>query len=1251
MTDRVGQHFGNYRLVALLGLGGFAEVYLGQHVRLDLQAAIKVLHSHPTISEAEHFQHEAQTIARLVHPAIVRIFDFDVQDGIPFLVMDYAAGGSLRQRYPKGSVVPLPLILSFVKQVASALQYAHDQHLIHRDVKPENMLVGRHEEVLLSDFGLVTLMPQSLSPQATEPMEQSLVGTTSYLAPEQLRGKAEVASDQYSLGIVVYEWLCGKPPFQGHFLEAAVQHISSPPPSLREQLPRLSPAIEEVVMRALAKEPEQRFPSVQDFATALEDAYQQEASPRLTPVLAPNHEAETGCRPSSLRQLPTGTVTFLFTNLEGSTHLLQQLGDRYASVLSECRHLLRTAFQQWKGHEVDTQGDAFFVAFARATDAISAAVEAQRALVSHAWPEGTAVRVRMGLHTGEPSLTSEGYVGLDVHRAARIMSAGHGGQVLLSQATSTLVEHDLPDDVSLRDLGEHRLQDLQGPQRLFQLAISDLPSDFPPLKTLDTSPHNLPIQPTPFIGREQEVTTARDLLGREEVRLLTLTGPGGIGKTRLGLQVAADLSERFVNGVFFVDLAPISDPDLVLSTIAQTLGISEAGGQPPLALLKTALKDKHLLLLLDNFEQVVDAAVVVAEVLAACPKLKVLVTSRVVLHVRAERQFDVPPLALPDPQHLRNLAALSQYEAVALFIQRAQAVKADFAVTNANAPAVAGICARLDGLPLAIELAAARAKFFAPTALLARLEQGLALLTGGARDLPVRQQTLRGTLAWSYDLLTQEEQQLFRRLSIFVNGCTTEAAEVVCRAAGELEGDVLDGLLSLVDKSLLRQEASAEGEPRFGMLQLLREFGLEAQALAGETELTRQAHAAYYLRLSEEAEPELGRAHQAAWLERLEAEHDNLRAALLWSLEHENAEMGLRLAGALGWFWMRHSHVSEGRMWYTSILRLAEGTQPTHLRAKALAGASGLAWYQGDYPAARALGEECVTLCRVLEDKRELAISLIWLSFTMGQQGNQKTASLLAEESVALFRQLEDRWGVALALFCLANATHSLHDYSLARSYYEESLTLIRAVGDKWIEALVLGSLGVSAFVQGDYTVARPLLEEGVVLLRAQRDKRDLAIFLYYLGRVTRHEGDSQQAVALFEESLALYEEIGQKPGIARLRCILGNMACDKGDYGQAGAQLKESLALMQESKSRRSIASVLEGFAMLTVAQQQATLAARWLGAAEGLREAIGAPLPFDERADYEQAVAAARTALGEEAFARAWAQGRAMPLEQVIT
>ena len=950
-------------------------------------------------------------------------------------------------------------------------------------------------------------------------------------------------------------------------------------------------------------------------------------------------------------EAPTGTVTFLFTDIEGSTTRWEHHPDAMRTALARHDTLLRQIIPAHNGFVFKMVGDAVYAAFAIPADAVSAALAAQQAVVAEEWGEVGPLRVRMALHTGAAQSRDDDYFGPTLNRVARVLSTGYGGQILLSLATLELARDALPTGASVKDLGEHALKDLLRPEHIFQLCILDLPSEFPPLKSLTHQTHNLPVQPTPFLGREQEVAAVCNLLHRPEVRLVTLTGPGGIGKTRLGLQVAAELADLFADGVFLVPLAPVSDPKQVVPTSIQTLGISEAGGQPPLALLKTALKDKHMLLLLDNFEQVVDAAVVVAEVLTACPKLTMLVTSRVVLRVQAEREFALPPLSMPNLKRLPDLGALSQYESVALFIQRAQAVKADFAVTNTNAPAVAAICARLDGLPLAIELAAARIKYFPPQALLSRLEQGLSVLSGGARDLPVRQQTLRGTIAWSYDLLTQEEQKLFRRLSIFVNGCTWEAVEVVCRAAGELEGDVLDGLLSLVDKSLLRQEESTEGEPRFWMLQLLREFGREALAIAGETELTRQGHALYYLALAEEAEPELEQAQQAVWLDRLEAEYDNLRAALLWSLEHAKAETGLRLAGALRWFWMRRSHLSEGRTWLTSMLGLAEGVEPTHLRAKALAAASGLAWLQGDYPAASAFGEESVTLCRALENKRELAFSLMWLACTASSQGDPKTASVLAEESVTFFRQVEDRWELALALNVQGNATHRLQDYSLARSCYEESLALSRALGDKWCEALSLGSLGVSAFVHTEYAQARPLLEEGVVLMRAQRDKRDLAFFLYYLGRLRRHEGNNQQAMALFEESLAHYEELGNKPGIARLLWILGKMDCDKGDYGQAGAHLNESLALMQEIKNLRGIASVLEGFATLTMLQQQAKLAARLLGAVGVLREAIGAPLPPDERADYEQTLAAARTALGEEAFARAWAEGRATPLEQTIT
>src|SRR6266566_2456894 len=714
MPDHVGQQLGSYQLIQMLGQGQWGSVYLGEHVHLRTQAAIKLLHGPWDEREVEGFLGEARILASLRHPHIVRVLDFGVQQGTPFLVMEYAPGGTLRQLHPKGMRLPLQTVIAYLKQVASALQYAHDQRLIHRDLKPENLLLRHDQQVWLSDFGLAVVAHSARS----QPVQQT-AGTLAYMAPEQLRCHVTAASDQYALVVLAYEWLAGSRPFSGSSIQVAVQQTLASPSLLREKVPTLPPLVERVVMRALAKDPDARFPTIEAFARALEEGSLEDATGRTMPAPEAHYVA---ARPSSSRGLPSGTITLLFTDIEGSTRLLQQLGARYEAVLADCRRLMRAAFVQWNGSEVDTQGDAFFVAFTRATDAVEASVAAQHALTSHAFPDGVAVRVRMGLHTGEPQRSAEGYVGLDVHHAARIMSAAHGGQVVLSQTTRDLVQYNLPDGVHLRDLGELRLKDLQRPSRLFQLAIVDLPADFPPLNALDTHPNNLPIQLTSLIGREKEVATIGRLLAREDVRLLTLTGPGGTGKTRLGLQVAAEVSDRFHEGVYFVNLAPITDPALVIPTIAQTLDLKEMGEQPPLDQLKTFLRERQLLLVLDNFEQVVRAAVYVADLLATCPKLKVIVTSRIVLHVQAEQEFAVPPLAVPDPKQLPNLVTLSQYEAVALFISRAQAARPEFQVINANAPAVAEICARLDGLPLAIELAAARIKLLPPQALLARLD-------------------------------------------------------------------------------------------------------------------------------------------------------------------------------------------------------------------------------------------------------------------------------------------------------------------------------------------------------------------------------------------------------------------------------------------------------------------------------------------------------------------------------------------------
>jgi predicted ATPase/class 3 adenylate cyclase len=647
-------------------------------------------------------------------------------------------------------------------------------------------------------------------------------------------------------------------------------------------------------------------------------------------------------RRCGVRDLPAGTITLLFTDIEGSTHLLQQLGDYYGELLASCRALLRNAFQEQRGQEVDTQGDATFAVFARASDALSAAVAAQRALAAYSWPQGVAVRVRMGLHTGEPSRVTEGYVGQDVQRAARIMSAAHGRQVLLSQTTRDLIAHGGAEGVSLRDLGEHRLKDFEQVMCLYQVVIAGLPDGFPPLKTLDGRADTLPVPPTALVGREDE----GQLLRREDVRLVTLTGPGGTGKSRLSIQVAAGLRDVFIGGVFFVSLAPITDSTLVLPTIAQVLGIRDGAGQTLALRVVETLQWRPVLLVLDNFEQVVGAAGQVADLLASCLRLKVLVTSREVLHVRAEHEFAVPPLALPDPARLPKLVALARISSVALFVQRVQAVKPEFRLTTANAREVAEICVRLDGLPLAIELAAARVKLLPPPALLARLGQRLTVLTSGARDAPARQQTLRNTIEWSYHLLEADEQRLFQRLSVFVGNCTLEAVEAVCSAldTADAAGSVLEGVASLIDKNLLQQIEQTQGEPRLVMLETIREYGLEALAVSGEMEATRQAHSAYYLVLAEKTEPELRGQQQAIWEWRMEREYDNLLAAWQWAVEHgksgQRVELILRLYGVLVRFSMGHSNMSEGTN-YLKASTFTNNIQTRRCRYSAIA-------YKGD---------------------------------------------------------------------------------------------------------------------------------------------------------------------------------------------------------------------------------------------------------------------------------------------------------------
>src|SRR5438034_1544036 len=666
-----------------------------------------------------------------------------------------------------------------------------------------------------------------------------------------------------------------------------------------------------------------------------------------------------------MRRLPSGTVTFLFTDIEGSTRLLHELGDSYGEALAEHRRLLRDSFGRHDGVEVDTQGDAFFVAFKRAKDAVAAAREAQQALVR------TPTRVRMGLHTGEPVVTDEGYVGIDVHRAARIAAAAHGGQVLVSRTTRDLLE----DDIQLRDLGEHRLKDLTAPQRIYQLGVNE----FPPLKTLNQS--NLPVQPTPLIGRSRELADVLELVASH--RLVTLTGPGGTGKTRLGLQAAAELVDGFRDGVWFVALASLRDANLVLPTIAQTLGVREP---------QTAgeyLRTRETLLVLDNLERLLDSVPELAELLRLAPGLKVLVTSRASLRISGEQEFLVPPL--------------EDEEAVALFADRARALKP----TAVLGDAVGEICRRLDNLPLAIELAAARIKLLTPESLLPRLERRLPLLTAGARDAPERQRTLRATIEWSFELLDPAEQELFLRLSVFAGGWDLEAAEAVCSAELEILG-------SLVDKSLIRGN-----DDRFLMLATIREFATEELESSGDAPAVRRRHAEHYLALAEAAEPEILGGAQVEWMVRLERERNNFRAALDWAFEQGAAEIALRLIGALRRAWVARGYLAETRAWLEQALA-ADGAAMPAVRAKTLYGFGRVALVQGDYERALPSLQESASLFREHGDARGLAFALADLGWIAAAQGVHERARSLGEQSLAVARAAGDETTSAAALHVIA---------------------------------------------------------------------------------------------------------------------------------------------------------------------------------------------------------------------------------------
>jgi predicted ATPase/class 3 adenylate cyclase len=864
--------------------------------------------------------------------------------------------------------------------------------------------------------------------------------------------------------------------------------------------------------------------------------------------------------------LPVGTVTFMLTDIEGSTRMWREHPREMLSAVERHRELIRSRIHAHGGGLPRDQGegDSFVAVFSRATKAVTAALDVQRALAAEPWPEATSLKVRIALHTGEAELRNGNYYGSSVSRAARVRALAWGGQTLLSQSTYELTKDRLPDGASITDLGSHPLKDFEGRDQIYQLCHPDLVDDFPPLRLREPKSHNLPLMLTTFVGREKEIADLAHLVS--VARLVTLTGPGGSGKTRLAIESAKELLHEFEDGVHFIDLASVEDPHSVLFTITQNLGVHENPGQSTFETLAQTLEEKHLLLILDNFERVLTAAPLISQLLLVCPRLSTMVTSRASLQLRGEYEFPVLPLELPPLDDLPPPEELGRFGAMRLFCERASAASFGFSLNAENGRIVAEICHRLDGLPLAIELAAAKVKILPLPMLLERLSSRLQVLTGGARDLPARQQTLRGLIDWDYEILTDREQDLFRRISVCAGSFSLECAAAI---AGFDEMEALEVIESLMGKSLLRPASSIGGEPRFRMLQTIREYAREMLASSGELEGTRRRHAAFYLEVAEEGAAQLRGPQQVEWLRRLELDHENFRGALEWTDEQGNPDLELRLVAALSYFWITRGHLSEGERW----LQAAESRSTGHrsaLRAEVLRAAAVHARAHHDVAA----GERYLT------------------------------------ESLSLQREMGDRSGIAAALKDLGNMRADEGDVEDAQRLYQESLEYWRSPEDDAGIGQTLNNLGYMAFIRGDL---------------------DAALEAY--GRC-----------------ITIFERMGDKQGIARGLMNLGATLREQGDLEKAGDILKKSLVLWQELEDEWDVSDCLDDLAAVYYAEKDFSVAATLYGAAETIRDAIGAQRPLTEEEIYSERLRETKTALGESAFEEAWEYGSKLTMQKVI-
>ncbi|HXM72686.1 MAG TPA: adenylate/guanylate cyclase domain-containing protein, partial [Candidatus Dormibacteraeota bacterium] len=946
---------------------------------------------------------------------------------------------------------------------------------------------------------------------------------------------------------------------------------------------------------------------------------------------------------------PAGTVTMLFTDIEGSSDGVRTLGtDKWEAVLERHTQIIRDALTGHGGYEVRSEGDAFFVIFTSPSAALAAAAEMQRGLIATDWPHQAAVRVRMGIHTGEvrPASVASGvdYVGWEISRAARIAAAGHGGQVLVSDTTESLVRDGLAPGLSLRELGEHRFKDLVRPQRVFQLVIDGLPDSFPPLRSLDATPNSLPTQTTTFIGRQRELAKAADLL--KTTRLLTLTGPGGSGKTRLALHLAADVLDRYPDGVWLVELAPVTDPTGVAPAVAGAVHIGEQPGRPVVETIIAGLRKRQLLLLLDNCEHLIAACAQLADVLLrACPLLTILATSREGLNIQGETLMPVPALRVPDGDTLPPLDELREYEAISLFVDRCSSYQPAFALTEENAADIVRICRRLDGVPLALELAAARVRVLSVAQVAKRLDDRFRLLTGGSRTVLARQQTLRAMIDWSYDLLTDSERLLLRRLSIFVGGWSLEAAEAVCAAEGIEQEAILELLAHLVDKSLVSM-LDRGGVARYGMLETIREYAREKLVDSGEADALRRRHFEHFFHDA------VDKPMWARPIDRVSvdygAEYENFRAAIEWiEADPSRTEQALLLAGSLIGPAGVRGRIGELRGILTAMLGRSDPKARTRGRGRALLAAAVLAGRQRDLKVAVPLAREAVELFRELGEKRELAYALLIIA--VGALPDRDISDRAMGESRALLEELGDRRGVALLLTFLGDGALEHGDYDSARARLTESLAIYSQLGEIRLRSVPLMSLGRLACVDGDYARARVLVGESLTTRRSIDNPWQVAITLISLGEVSRCEGNAAGGAQLFQQALTDGRAMADDMIVAWALHNLGHVALQSDDRSTAVARFRESLLLRWRSGLGSDIAASLAGIAGVSLREGQVTEAARLFGAVDRMLESSHWVLPpADERVRHED-LAAIHAQLDAPAFDAAFREGQATTFEEL--